>query len=219
MKKTKNLKRHVFTLIELLVVISIIALLISILLPSLRAARRTAVTVQCMSSMRQIYLATRVYAQDYGARIIKIKLNGSSHWSYLLQNESYIPKGSWKNIMHCPETRGIDPGPVYGTYILNYLLSGGPGNVYKWRKFEQIPRPSSLVFFGDMVWPYPPGITYSNSVGNTTALERFGYRHGGGGAATNLFYADGHGVTRDPDTQPYTSEEFDPGWVPIGWSF
>ncbi len=51
-----------FTLVELLVVVSIIALLISILLPSLRNAREQGKQVLCMSNMRQMGIAMLSYA-------------------------------------------------------------------------------------------------------------------------------------------------------------
>lgn len=54
-----------FTLIELLVVISIIALLVGILLPALGAARKTAISVKCLSNHRQIAVGIVNYQNSY----------------------------------------------------------------------------------------------------------------------------------------------------------
>ena len=58
------MKRKGFTLIELLVVVAIIALLISILLPSLSRARELAKRAVCASNMRGIGQGMHIYAND-----------------------------------------------------------------------------------------------------------------------------------------------------------
>src|SRR3569833_2960415 len=63
MNRTTSNKKA-FTLVELLVVIGIIALLISILLPSLNKARVAAKRVECASLIRQGLTAARMYAGD-----------------------------------------------------------------------------------------------------------------------------------------------------------
>ncbi len=63
-----NIRKRGFTLIELLVVISIIAVLMSIMMPALARVREQAKQTSCMSNMKSLAQATMVYSSDYKGR-------------------------------------------------------------------------------------------------------------------------------------------------------
>jgi prepilin-type N-terminal cleavage/methylation domain-containing protein/prepilin-type processing-associated H-X9-DG protein len=69
-----------FTIVELLVVVSIIALLISILLPSLSGAQEMARTVKCASNLKQYGAANDLYADSLDSYYVPI-LDGSQPFS------------------------------------------------------------------------------------------------------------------------------------------
>src|SRR4051794_30468100 len=77
MAKFHSRVRQAFTLVELLVVIGIIAVLISILLPTLSSAREAANRTACLSNLRQIGTMLVMYSTSNKGKI-PLGFNGAS---------------------------------------------------------------------------------------------------------------------------------------------
>src|SRR2546423_1521644 len=75
-----RIKSRGFTLIELLVVVSIIAILIAVLLPSLAKARGIAVRTKCAANMRGITQANLTYASINDGYLVPAFTTGTMDW-------------------------------------------------------------------------------------------------------------------------------------------
>ena len=96
-----RLQRHRrgFTLIELLVVVSIIALLVSILLPSLRQARTQTRKVTCATNLKQIYLGMIMYVDHSKDKLPHSEINIDTELYPPPGGEWYADQWYWQQII------------------------------------------------------------------------------------------------------------------------
>jgi prepilin-type N-terminal cleavage/methylation domain-containing protein/prepilin-type processing-associated H-X9-DG protein len=107
--------RRGFTLVELLVVVAIVALLASILLPSLSAARQRARAATCRANLHGIMVGVHAYAAENGDCVVpSYNMRGVSFgvanpldgWAAILDRDRHVPasREARGNPVYCPDT-------------------------------------------------------------------------------------------------------------------
>ncbi len=110
-------RRSGFTLIELLVVVAIIALLISILLPSLARAKKQAQKTACASNLHGIGIGINTYGNEYDNNLPTETARGYDDYAY----GRYSPAGPRHYLR-------------YGVGGLNYTYPNGATDSAHWRE-------------------------------------------------------------------------------------
>ncbi|MHC5183193.1 MAG: type II secretion system protein, partial [Planctomycetota bacterium] len=117
-----------FTLIELLVVISIIALLLSILMPGLQKAKASAKTMLCKTNLRQLAVGLVTYSiENDNKSLVTSAMKSDGSWDerlWFLSIAPYMGEDKYNDdpaslregameggmaVMNCPASKGVDP--------------------------------------------------------------------------------------------------------------
>ncbi len=213
------MKKQNFTLIELLVVIAIIAILASMLLPTLGRARETARRINCLSDEKQIGLSLLNYTSDSNAQLPVPWPNGGSPWISLLTTNKYLPSNacgiSGKATLVCQQIKnyGITVGAVYGW---SYAIPtwGGDG-VYgindrtRSRKLTRFKHVSEIVAIGEST-----KLLWNGSWMTPVLSPECGYPQPVHLKGANIVFLDGHGEWVRKDTSTTSGLDLpDNAWI------
>jgi prepilin-type N-terminal cleavage/methylation domain-containing protein/prepilin-type processing-associated H-X9-DG protein len=110
MNHARSVMNRAFTLIELLVVIAIIAILATLLLPTLLRAKEMSKRSNCRSNLHQLGLRLFLYADENQNRLPYItQVSGGGHWAWDINRNPTANQIVGKPI-NAPQSSKIDSG-------------------------------------------------------------------------------------------------------------
>jgi len=188
----KSQSRSAFTLIELLVVIAIIAILAALLLPALSRAKQRGWATACLSNVKQIGLATRLYADDY-ADALPRSAHQAASWVATLQ-----PYCAGTNLWRC--ARDANKSRRYSFAQNDYLLPPSIPEQPDYSKITQVPAPALTLWLTECAEAYVSNDHFHFAEANDGDYSPAGFaaqvataRHLG---AASYLYVDGHAQLR-----------------------
>jgi prepilin-type N-terminal cleavage/methylation domain-containing protein len=131
------LRRNAFTLVELLVVIGIMAIMISILLPSLNRAREAAKRTNCLSNLRQVHTMLVMYANENDGKV-PLGYSGSGDGEVAEGNNYFLARRSSKSPDADPprRVRYVGLGLLFKAGYVKEGYKGGSGRVFFCPSFD-----------------------------------------------------------------------------------
>lgn len=134
---------------ELLVVIGIIAVLISLLMPSLQKAKESARRVNCLSNMRQLTLAWIAYSQANKGQLLSSEI-WQYGWADSGNTDADIARGLLFPWVPDPRVYRCPNDPVQynlRSYSINSFLNGQWGGIPSVSNIAKIRFPSDTMVF------------------------------------------------------------------------
>ena len=115
----------------MLVVIAIIGILAALLLPVLSRAKVKAIRTKCMSNIKQIEVATYIYAEDNNDRLPDMNPNGSApqYWPWDIPDnptmQTMLANGCTRDVFYDPgyPNQNIDPAWNYNPHVTGYCYA------------------------------------------------------------------------------------------------